>query len=113
MSKSPRCYFGNTAVNEKNPMSTTSLKISDELKQRAITAAQQQGLSPHAFMLQAIEQAALVAEQRSGFVTDALAARAGMLQSGNGYDAEDVRAYINARITGQTLERPKAKSWQR
>jgi len=39
-------------------MSTTSLKLSDELKQRAVAAAEQKGVSPHAFMVQAIEQAA-------------------------------------------------------
>ncbi|MBS1160518.1 MAG: hypothetical protein H6R15_2937 [Proteobacteria bacterium] len=93
-------------------MSTTSLKISDELKQRAIHAAQQQGLSPHAFMVQAIEQAARAAELRASFVDDALAAREAMRQSGTGYEADDVRAYIKARIAGQTPKRPKAKSWR-
>ena len=31
-------------------MATTSLKLSDELKQRAIAAAEKKGVSPHAFM---------------------------------------------------------------
>lgn len=94
-------------------MSTTSLKIPDELKQRAVMAAQQQGLSTHAYLVQAIEQATVAAEQRSSFVADALAARAAMLQSGTGYDASDVHAYIKARIAGQNPEKPQAKSWQR
>jgi uncharacterized protein (DUF1778 family) len=39
-------------------MSTTSLKLPDELKQRAIVAARRQGVTLHAFMLNAIAQAA-------------------------------------------------------
>ena len=46
-------------------MVTTSLKLSDELKQRAIAAAEKKGVSPHAFMVQAIERAATAAESRA------------------------------------------------
>ena len=56
-------------------MTTTSLKLPDALRQRAAEAAQRQGISPHAFMVQAIEQAATLAEQRAGFVAEALGAR--------------------------------------
>lgn len=93
-------------------MSTTSLKLSDELKQRAVAAAERQGVSPHAFMVQAIEQAATAAERRAGFVGEALAARAQMLKSGQGYDAGEVHAYLKARIAGDKPAKPKAKSWQ-
>lgn len=93
-------------------MSTTSLKLSDELKQRAIAAAEQKGVSPHAFMVQAIEQAAAAAERRAGFVGEAQAAREQMLGSGIGYDVGEVHAYLKARIAGDKAARPKAKSWQ-
>ena len=93
-------------------MSTTSLKLSDELKQRAVAAAEQKGVSPHAFMVQAIEQAATAAERRASFVAEARAAREQMLGSGMGYDASEVHAYLKARIAGDKVVRPKAKSWQ-
>ena len=93
-------------------MSTTSLKLSDELKQRAVAAAEQKGVSPHAFMVQAIEQAATAAERRSSFVGEAKAAREQMLGSGKGYDASEVNAYMKARVAGDKAVRPKAKSWQ-
>lgn len=93
-------------------MATTSLKLSDELKQRAIAAAEQQGISPHAFMVSAIEQAASAAELRQGFVNDALAAREAMLRSGEGYDASDVRAYFQARLAGGNPALPSAKKWR-
>jgi predicted transcriptional regulator len=93
-------------------MSTTSLKLSDELKQRAVAAAQKQGVSPHAFMVQAIEQAAASAERRAAFVAEAQASRQRMLRTGKGYDADEVHAYLKARIAGRKPARPKARSWR-
>lgn len=93
-------------------MTTTSLKLPDELKQRAAVAAQRQGVSPHAFMVQAIEQAAIAAERRAGFVADALAAREQMLASGKGYDADEVHAYLKARVAGRKAAKPKARAWR-
>ena len=93
-------------------MSTTSLKLSEELKQRAVAAAERQGVSPHAFMVQAIEQAATAAEKRASFVGAAQAAREQMLSSGVGYDASEVHAYLKGRVAGDKAARPKAKPWQ-
>lgn len=93
-------------------MSTTSLKLSDELKQRAVAAAEKRGVSPHAFMVDAIEQAASAAEQRAGFVNEALAAREQALETGKGYDARQVHAYLRERIAGKKSPKPKARSWQ-
>ncbi|MCE1180919.1 MAG: hypothetical protein LWW81_01215 [Rhodocyclales bacterium] len=93
-------------------MTTTSLKLPDELKQRAIAAAEQQGISPHAFMLSAIEQAATAAELRQDFINRALSARDQMLASGEGHDSDEVRAYIQARIAGQSPTRPQQKKWR-
>lgn len=93
-------------------MATTSLKLPDDLKQRTIAAAEQQGMSPHAFMVCAIEQAASAAELRQRFIDNALMARNQMLKSGQGYDADDVRAYIQERIAGQNPQRPSPKKWR-
>jgi predicted transcriptional regulator len=93
-------------------MATTSLKLPDDLKQRAVGAAQKQGMSPHAFMVQAIEQAASAAELRAEFFADALAAKEQMLVSGKGFEAQDVHGYLKARIEGKSVSKPKAKSWR-
>lgn len=93
-------------------MSTTSLKLSDELKRRAVAAAEMKGVSPHAFMVAAIEQAATASEQRAGFVDEARAAREQMLRTGKGYDAGEVHAYLKARIAGKKAVKPKAGSWR-
>ena len=93
-------------------MSTTSLKLTDELKRRAAAAAQSQGVTPHAFMVAAIDSAATATELRATFVADALAARTAMLQSGQGYAADEVHAYIRNRVSGKKSARPKAKPWR-
>lgn len=93
-------------------MSTTSLKLPDELKQRAVVAAQKQGITPHAFMVRAIELAATMAERRADFVAGAEAARQAMLKSGKGYAADEVHAYLRNRASGMDSAKPKAKSWR-
>jgi predicted transcriptional regulator len=93
-------------------MATTSLKLSDELKQRAVAAAEKKGVSTHAFMVDAIEQAAVMAERRAGFVNEARAARELALKSGKGYDTGQVHAYLRERIAGKKPPKPKARSWQ-
>jgi len=93
-------------------MSTTSLKLPDELKQRAVSAAEELGLSPHAFMVDAIRQAAQAVEQRSRFVAQAREARAEMLQDGLGHDADEVRNYLRQRLQQAQTSRPAKKAWR-
>lgn len=93
-------------------MSTTSLKLHDELKQRAVAIAHKQGITPHAFMVQAIEQAIQAAEQRSSFLADAKAAHERFLATGRCYDADEFGAYIKARVAGQKTKKPRLQSWQ-
>lgn len=94
-------------------MSTTSLKLSDELKQRAASAAQELGVSTHAFMVDAIRQAADSVEQRSQFLAQAQAARAAMLQNGQGYNADDVHAYLRERLANRQTVKPALKPWRK
>ena len=93
-------------------MSTTSLKLPDEVKRLAVAAAKHQGITPHAFMVDAIRDAAAAAERRAEFVTDAVSARAEALASGKGYVAADVHAYITARARGKRATKPRARTWR-
>lgn len=94
-------------------MSTTSLKLPEEIKQLAAAAAKQQGVSPHAFMVEAIRAAATNAERRAQFVADAVTAKAEAVRSGKGYPAEEVHAYLRARAQGKSAPKPRAKSWRK
>ena len=93
-------------------MSTTSLKLTEALKQRVLVESERKGISPHAFMVGAIEQAALAAEQRAAFIAEAKAAQLEMVRTGQGFDVDEVHAYIAARIAGEDLPRPRARNWR-
>jgi hypothetical protein len=59
-----------------------------------------------------IEAADMPAERRARFVTEAQAARKQMLRTGKGYDADEVHAYLKARIAGKKPAKPEAKPWR-
>ena len=94
-------------------MATTSLKLPEDIKQLAVAAAKQQGVTPHAFMVEAIRAAATNAERRAQFVADALASRTEAVKSGKGYAAEEVHAYLQARVQGKPAPKPRAKAWRK
>lgn len=94
-------------------MSTTSLKLPQDVKELAATAARHQGISPHAFMVDAIRTVATNAEKRNQFIADAAAARTEAVESGEGYAGEDVHAYLRARAQGKPTNKPKAKVWRK
>lgn len=93
-------------------MFTTSLKLPEDVKQLATAAAKQQGITPHAFMVDAIRVAAQLAEKRAAFIADAMTSRAETHESGEGYFAEDVHAYVQARVRGKVAAKPKARAWR-
>lgn len=87
--------------------STTTLKLPQELKERITSAAQAIGKSPHAFMVEALETQARLAELRQSFINDAVASIAEVDAGGALYAMEDVQAYILARTAGKAMKRPK------
>ena len=93
-----------------SPVSTTSLKLTDEIKLQAANAAKDLGITTHAFMVEAIKQASINAELRRSFIEDANNARKEVLQEGKVHDAEKVFKHLKARIAGKksTL---KAANW--
>jgi predicted transcriptional regulator len=99
--------------NKAQSMSTTLLKLPDELKQRAIDAAQALGISPHAFMVDAIRQAVYAVEQRAAFIVQARDARAEMLAEGQGHATDDVRTYLRSRLTDPAAARPAKTPWRK
>jgi predicted transcriptional regulator len=101
------CYLSSEML-----MATTSLKLPDDLKKRAANAAHELGVSPHAFMVSAIEQAAHSTEQRLRFIAEAKSARAEMIETGQGFDADEVHAFLKAKLAGNKVTKPKTRSWQ-
>lgn len=94
-------------------MGTTTLKLPPELKERIASIVDGTGKSPHAFMVEAIEQQTKLAEQRKAFVAEALAAREDFRRTGKAYALEDVATYLAARVAGKPARRPRAKRWRK
>ena len=92
-------------------MATTSLKLSDELKEQAAEAAAALGVSPHAFMVEAIRQATHNAELRRAFLAQWNAARKKAIKTGKAYAAEDVHQHVHDRINGNKKNSLKLKTW--
>lgn len=82
-------------------MATTSLKLPDALKERVNALAELVGKSPHAFMVDVIAEQTERVEKRYAFIQSALEAKKDFDQTGIAYDADEVHAYVRARIKGQ------------
>jgi len=78
-------------------VTTTSLKLQDDLGACSAEAAKSRGIiTTRAFILGAIRDAIAAAEQRADFVAAALAAPGETLQSGGGFDAPEAHDYLRA-----------------
>jgi predicted transcriptional regulator len=93
-----------------SPVSTTSLKLPEQIKLQAANAAKDLGITTHAFMVEAIKQASVNAELRRSFIDDANNARNEVLQTGKVHDADKVFKHLKARIAGKKSTM-KATNW--
>ncbi len=89
-------------------MSTTTLKLPEDLKQRIAAVAADAGKSPHAFMVEALAAQTALAERRRVFVAAAHAAAQEVAQYGLVYDADEVFGYLQDKLKGKRTRRPKA-----
>jgi predicted transcriptional regulator len=89
-------------------MVTISVKLSDSTRDRVQTAAQNLGLTPHALMVHAIEDAVEQAETRQTLIEQALASRQHVAKTGLVVDGADFGDYLKAKVRGQTAKRPQA-----
>jgi len=87
--------------------STTTLKLSPELKSRVAALAKKTGCSAHSLMLEAIERHTEREERMREFVKEALAADRAMDSGGAVYAADDVHAWIERLARGKNAARPK------
>lgn len=87
-------------------MSTTSLKLPEELKAEIQQFAAQDGISAHAFMVRALEGAVTRAQQRKSFIDEAEASLDEVLAGGATYAAEDVHRWARARLAGEEAALP-------
>ena len=90
---------------------TTTLKLPETLKKRIAPMAESAGKTPHAWMVEAIETQATLAEKRRAFVAAARAAEEEVERTGKVYAFDDVHRYIRALARGRKAGRPKPVKW--
>lgn len=94
-------------------MSTTTIRIEDELKLRVASAAQRAGKSAHAFILDAIAQTVEQAELDEAFHRLADTRWSNVLATGETVPWNKAKAYLEAKALGKRAARPKARSNRR
>lgn len=93
-------------------IAATSIKIPLRLKSKIERLARNTGESSHAFMLRALAGQVEAAERYQAFLRDGVRADEAMLRSGLGYAAEDVHAYLEAKVAGHRARRPRPVRWR-
>lgn len=91
----------------------TSLKMPQRLKTRVERVAKRANESPHAFMVRAIEEQVQAEELHQRFLAEAARADDAMQRSGTGYAAQDVHAYLAAKVAGKPTRRPRPVRWRK
>jgi predicted transcriptional regulator len=90
---------------------TTTLKLSESLKKRIGPLAESAGKTLHAWMIEAIETQAALAEKRKAFIAEAMAAEYEVRKTRLVHRAEDVHRYVRARAAGKKAVRPRPVKW--
>jgi predicted transcriptional regulator len=86
---------------------TITLKLPEALKARIESLVEAERKSPHAWMIEVLEERAAQSEIYAGFMADALEADREMTETGLGYEAEDVHRYLLDKLDGKPVKRPR------
>jgi len=90
-------------------MSTTTIRLPEELKARLAAAAKQAGTTPHNFILQAIAEKTSQEEQRNALHAEAEARYARIVATGKIIPWEDMRTYLEGRMSGKSVKSPASR----
>jgi predicted transcriptional regulator len=94
-------------------MSTTTIRLPDELKNRVARAAKRAGTTSHNFILEAIAEKAEMVEQRNDFIATAETRYASIVESGKTIPWKDMQRHLADRMAGKKSPRPTAKKLAR
>lgn len=89
-------------------MSTTTIRIEDDLKTRVAAAAEQMGKTAHAFILDALAQTVEQVELDAAFHALADERWANIRATGRTVAWDDAKAYLAARAGGERPRKPAA-----
>ena len=90
-------------------MTTTTIRLEDDLKARVTAAAEREGKTAHAFILDAIAQTVEKAELDEEFQRLAEERWTKVLDIGKTVPWNDAKAYLEARAFGGRARKPAAR----
>lgn len=90
-------------------MSTTTIRLDDDLKARVAAAAQRAGKTAHAFILDAIAQTVEQVELDNAFNAVADQRWANIQATSKTVPWDDAKAYLAARAHGEPARKPAAR----
>ena len=90
-------------------MTTTTIRLEDDLKARVAAAAEREGKTAHAFILDAIAQTVEQAELDEEFQRVAETRWTKVLATGKTVPWEDAKTYLETRALGGRARKPAAR----
>ena len=94
-------------------MTTTTIRLPEELKARVAAAAKRTGTTSHGFILEAIAEKTDQAERRGDFHDTAERRYAGIAAAGKTIPWREMRRYLEDRMAGKRARRPAARKLAR
>jgi predicted transcriptional regulator len=94
-------------------MTTTTIRLPEELKAKVTAAAARAGTTAHAFILDAIAEKTANEERRAEFDAQAEERYAKVVATGMTIPWSDMRAYLEKRVAGKPAKRPVARKLAR
>lgn len=94
-------------------MSTTTIRLPEDLKDRVAAAAKRSGTTAHGFILEAIAEKTVQEERRADFDAVAEDRYARLAASGETISWQEMRGYLEDRLAGKSVKRPPARKLAR
>ena len=94
-------------------MSTTTIRLPEELKARVAVAAKRSGTTTHNFILEAIAKKTEQDDLRADFDAVAEERYARIVASGKTIQWQEMRGYLEDRLVGKVVKRPVARKLAR
>lgn len=94
-------------------MTTTTIRLTDELKDRVAAAAERAGTTAHSFIVSAIAEKAELTEREAGFRAVAEERYASIAASGKTMAWAEMRAHLEGRLAGHPVAKPRPRKLAR
>ena len=94
-------------------MSTTTIRLPEDLKSRVAAAAKRAGTSTHSFILDAIAKKTEQEDLRADLDAEAEDRYARIATTGKTIPWQEMRGYLEERISGKATTRPQAQKLAR